>query len=123
LVTLDDETRQRLAARGITIEEAPISRIDGLADVVLTNGRTLSFAGLFVASRTEPASALAAASGCELEETPMGVQVRVSDAGETTVRGIFACGDTSRTPHSVSLAVGSGAFAGAQVHRSLLWPG
>ena len=41
---------------------------------------------------------------------------------KTSVPGVFACGDVARVPHSVSLAVGSGAMAGAQVHRSLLWP-
>ena len=31
-------------------------------------------------------------------------------------------GDAARAPHSVSLAVGDGAWAGAQLHRSLVWP-
>ena len=69
-----------------------------------------------------------AASGVEeevrraLEETPMGIQVRADAENRTSVPGIFACGDVARAPHSVSLAVGNGAMAGAQVHRSLLWP-
>jgi histidinol-phosphate/aromatic aminotransferase/cobyric acid decarboxylase-like protein len=33
----------------------------------------------------------------------------------------FACGDVARVPHSVSLAVADGAWAGAQLHRSLVW--
>ena len=99
-----------------------IARIGGVADVVLADGRSLSFAGLFVATRTEPASPLAADAGCELEEIPTGLQIRVGETSETSVPGIFACGDAARSPHSVSLAVGNGAMAGVQVHRSLLWP-
>ena len=59
--------------------------------------------------------------GCALEETP-GIQVRTDAESKTSVTGVFACGDVARAPHSVSLAVGNGAMAGAQVHRSLLWP-
>jgi thioredoxin reductase len=121
-IALDADARQVLARRGVTIEEAGIARIDGHADVVLANGRRLAFAGLFAAPRCSPSSPLAEVLGCELEETPMGMQIRTDAAKQTSIKGVFACGDVARVPHSVSLAVGDGAWAGAQVHRSLLWP-
>jgi thioredoxin reductase len=121
-VALSQEHRSSLQRRGVAIEEAPIDRIEGHADVAMVDGRMLRFAGLFVATRTAPAGSLAQAMGCALEETPMGIQVRTDAENKTSVAGIFACGDVARAPHSVSLAVGSGAMAGAQVHRSLLWP-
>jgi len=52
----------------------------------------------------------------------MGSQLRTSEEKETSIGGAFACGDVARVPHSVSLAVADGAWAGAQVHRSLVWP-
>jgi hypothetical protein len=107
----------------VTIEETVITRITGDADVELRDGRLLGFAGLFTATRTTPASPLAAAAGCALVETPMGSQIRTADSKETSVPGIFACGDVARAPHSVSLAVADGAWAGAQLHQSLVWPG
>ncbi len=76
----------------------------------------------FAASRTSPSNALAERMGCALEETPMGIQLRTDAESRTSVAGVFACGDVARVPHSVSLAVGSGAMTGAQVHRSLVWP-
>jgi thioredoxin reductase len=121
-VKLDQEARSTLERRGVTIEEAPIGRIEGHADVAMADGRLLRFAGLFTATRTSPSCPLAEAMGCALEETPMGTQVRTDAENKTSVTGIFACGDVARAPHSVSLAVGNGAMAGAQVHRSLLWP-
>jgi thioredoxin reductase len=121
-VKLNPDVRSNLARRGVTIEEAPIDKIDGHADVTMADGRRLRFAGLFTATRTSPASALVETVGCVLEETPRGLQVRIDAENKTSTAGVFACGDVAQSPHSVSLAVGNGAVAGAQAHRSLLWP-
>ena len=121
-VALDPDQREALRARRVTVEDAAVARIVGDADVELSDGRVLPFAGLFIATRADPASPLAEAAGCVLAETPMGRQIATGDDRETSVPGIFACGDVARTPHSVSLAVGDGAWAGAQLHRSLVWP-
>lgn len=118
----DAAARADLAARGVALEEVPVARIEGRAEVVLADGRRLDFAGLFTAARCLPASPLAEAMGCELMETPMGVQVATGDTKETSLAGVFASGDLARVPHSVSLAVADGAWAGAQIHRSLVWP-
>ncbi|WP_112610760.1 NAD(P)/FAD-dependent oxidoreductase [Rhizobium sp. WW22] len=117
-----DETQHAdLAARGVTIEAAHIARLEGKADVRLTDGRLLPFAGLFTASRVSPSSPIAERLGCALEETPFGTQIQTDVTKETTISGAFACGDAARIPHSVSLAVGDGAWAGAQLHRSLVF--
>ncbi len=121
-VELSQEERSTLEHRGVTIEETPIDRIEGHADVAMADGRRLSFAGLFTATRTSPSSSLAEAMGCALEEMPLGIQIRTNAESKTSVTGVFACGDVARAPHSVSLAVGNGAMTGAQIHRSLLWP-
>ncbi|MDL2357852.1 MAG: NAD(P)/FAD-dependent oxidoreductase [Pseudomonadota bacterium] len=121
-VTLGPDIRADLARRGVAIEDAPIDRIEGDAEVRLDDGRLLTFAGLFTAARCIPSAPLAEAAGCALEETPMGVQVRIDAENKTSVPGIYACGDVALVPHSLSFAVGSGAMAGIQIHRSLCWP-
>lgn len=121
IVTLDDAVRADLVSRGVTIEEAPIRRLDGDADVVLADERRLAFVGLFTASRNAPSTPIAQTLGCALAETPFGTQVQTDDMKETSVPGAFACGDTARVPHSVSLAVADGAWAGATLHRSLVF--
>ncbi len=117
----DETQRADLAARRIAIEEAPVSRLEGKADVRLADGRLLRFAGLFTASRVSPSSPIAERLGCTLEETPFGMQIQTDTMKETNIPGAFACGDAARVPHSVSLAVGDGAWAGAQLHRSLVF--
>jgi thioredoxin reductase len=119
---LDQAAEDELIRRGVTIETTRIRQIDGSADVVLSDGRRMSFAGLFTAPHNEPSTPIAAQLGCEIVETVMGTQIGTGEARETTVPGVFACGDAARMPHSVSLAVGDGAWAGAQLHRSLVWP-
>ena len=121
-LALDPAARADLERRGVAVEETAVAGLEAHADVRLADGRLLSFAGLFTASRAVPATGIAEAMGCALMETPMGVQVRTSEAKETSIPGVFACGDLARVPHSVSLAVGDGAWAGAQLHRSLVFP-
>lgn len=116
----EDEERQ-LRERGVTLERVPVARIAGEAAVHLQDGRKLEFAGLFTASRTEPSSPLAEALGCEHEESPLGRFVKTGMMKDTTVPGVFACGDVARAAGNVALAVGDGAMAGAAVHRSLLF--
>lgn len=122
VVELDEPTLRDLSTRGVTVEATSIDRIEGHTDVVLTDGSRLGFAGLFTAPKNAPSTSIAEELGCALVETPMGTQIQTGETKETTVVGAFACGDAARVPHSVSLAVADGAWAGAQIHRSLVWP-
>jgi thioredoxin reductase len=122
VLELDEPTLQDLSTRGVSVEATRIERIEGHADVVLTDGRRLSFSGLFTASKNAPSTSVAEDLGCALAETPMGMQIDTNETKETSIAGIFACGDAARVPHSVALAVADGAWAGAQIHRSLVWP-
>lgn len=119
--TPDAEQRADLEARGVTVEETLVAGLEGEADVRLADGRLLPFAGLFTASRVSPATPIAEHLGCIIEETPFGTQIQTDAMKETTITGAFACGDAARIPHSVTLAVGDGAWAGAQLHRSLVF--
>jgi thioredoxin reductase len=117
----DEDQRAQLSARGVTIEKGSIIRLEGHADIRVADGRLLTFSGLFIATRASPSSPIAQGLGCALEETVLGTQIRTDATKETSVPGVFACGDAARVPHSVSLAVGDGAWASIQVHRSLVF--
>lgn len=77
--------------------------------------------GLFVMPQTRIACPVPAELGCEVEEGPLGPFLKVDAMKETTVRGVFACGDIAVPAGSVAMAVGDGARAGLAAHRSLIF--
>ena len=117
----DAEQSAALAKRDVTVEHTTIARLTDDATVELVDGRRLDFAGLFTASTIRMASPLAAQLGCAFEEGPMGAFIRTDAMKETSVPGVFACGDAARAAGSVALAVGDGTQAGVSAHRSLLF--
>jgi thioredoxin reductase len=119
--TPDAEQLAALTARGTTLERCPISAITGHADINLVDGRVLSFAGLFAMAPFELASPIAHDLGLEMEQGPLGATIKTDVMKETSLPGVFACGDAARPMASVALAVGDGNLAGAGVHRSLMF--
>jgi thioredoxin reductase len=118
--TPDAEQLAALQRRGVEIEAVPVLRLSGHADVVLADGRVRSMAGLFTQARTRMASTLAEQLGCAFEEGPTGPYIRTDAMQQTSVPGVFACGDAARAAGSVAISVGEGAMAGAAAHRSML---
>jgi thioredoxin reductase len=116
-----DEDLAAFARRGTRVEAAPIVRIEGVADVVLADGRTLSMNGLFTQPRTHIASPIAAQLGCALVEGPMGAVIQVDAMQQTSVPNVFACGDAARATGNVAMAVADGAMAGVAAHRSTMF--
>lgn len=121
--TPDDSQREQLAARKVRIETEPVSEVAGeqSAIVKLANGRLIELAGLFVASLTQPSNRIAQDLGCEIAESPIGFYVKTDEFKQTTVPGVFACGDLARPAGSVTFAIGDGALAGFATHRSLIF--
>lgn len=108
------------ARRGTRVETTPIVRIDGEADVVLADGRTLAMNGLFTQPHAHLASGIATELGCALVQGPMGAFIQVDAMQQTSVPHVFACGDAARAAGNVALAVADGAMAGVAAHRSAM---
>ncbi|WP_134399446.1 NAD(P)/FAD-dependent oxidoreductase, partial [Pseudomonas aeruginosa] len=118
----DAEQMSRLDRRGVTIEREAVVALGGArADVTLASGRTITLAGLFTQPRTRMASPLAALLGCEFEDGPSGPFIRTDGMRETSVPGVFACGDAALAAGNVAIAVGDGARTGGAAHHSLLF--
>lgn len=120
--TLNDDQRKQLHARGVTLEEERVTAITGnRATVLLQDGRSIALAGLFLASNVSAASPLAAQLGCEFADSPLGPFVKTDETKETSVAGVFACGDAARVAGNITFAIAAGAMAGVSAHRSLIF--
>lgn len=113
-----EEDLAAIARRGTQIEATGIARIDGVADVVLRDGRMVRLNGLFTQPHTVLTSPVAEQLGCVLEEGPMGLFIKVDEFKATSVLHVFACGDAARAAGNVTLAVADGAMAAFGAHRA-----
>lgn len=117
-----DEQLAQLATRHITLETRRVLAIEDELTLKLADGETVALDGLFIAAPFEQASALPQMLGCAMDETPLGNIIKVSDTKETSVAGVFACGDNTQFgTWSVPIAVADGMKTGVCVHRSLMF--
>ncbi|MDX3934369.1 NAD(P)/FAD-dependent oxidoreductase [Stenotrophomonas sp.] len=114
---IDAEQHARLEKCGVVIESARVTRVEDTATVVLADGRRVEVDALFISPHSRLCTDLAGQLGCELKD---GGCITTDSAKQTTVPGVFACGDAARMAGSIALAVGEGALAGVAVHHSLM---
>ena len=122
---LAEDEAAALAARNVSIEPAPVSRLTGegteLSAVELADGRSRTIAALYIAPRSCFSSPLAEQLGAQIDESPLGPIIRTDGDRMTSVPGLYAAGDIARAPHSVSWAVADGVTAGTSAHRALVF--
>lgn len=122
---IDADSEARLAARGIRIEPARVTALEGermaLEAVVLEDGRKIAIDALYISPRSCFSSPLAEQLGAAIDNGPLGPLIRTDADKMTTVPGLFAAGDIARAPHGVSWAVADGATAGVAAHRMLVF--
>jgi thioredoxin reductase len=120
--TLQPEQRQRLADRGIAVEEAPVQQLGHqngyLAHLDLADGRTVPLAALYARLPFEQHCALPQALGCAHSE--MGY-VAVDNFQKTSLPGIYAAGDATSPMRAVAAAVAAGMMAGSMLNRELIF--
>lgn len=119
----DDEPLRR---RGVAIRMEVVERVaegaGGVEEVVFREGEPLRCAGIFLHAPTRQTSRLAESLGCAVLEDD---SVRVDDAGQTSVSGVYAVGDMARRASSPSgmtfvvTAAAMGFVAGTALNQEL----
>lgn len=117
----DADQLAALEARCVVIDRSPVEAIRGHADVQLADGRSLSFSGLFALAPFEVSTSIPEQLGLDMEQGPLGSTIKMDAVKETSMPGVFVCGDAARPMASVALAVGDGNLAGVSAHRSLMF--
>ncbi|MFA2962914.1 NAD(P)/FAD-dependent oxidoreductase [Acinetobacter pittii] len=117
------EWHTSLQKRGVIVEPCLIQEIRGEAEIVFIDGKVIALDGLFIPTRTYITQPWLAELGCEVEDTPFGQIIKTNATKDTTVKGVFACGDIARLGGSVPFAVADGMMAGVSAHRSLILNG
>lgn len=121
----DEATLALLDAHGVTLETTPVVEVlgegDAMRGMALADGRTVPLEALYVAPRTSLNSELAQQLGCAIDDGMTGPLIRTDAMKATTVPGVFAAGDITRSAHNVTWACSDGVMAGTAAHRSLVF--
>lgn len=111
---------KKLKAHHITVKEKEIAGLEhqngNIDTIVFKDGSTENFLAAYAAIPFEQHNSIPIDLGCEL--TGHG-HIKVNFLQQTTVDGIFACGDNSSPMRSVAYAVATGNIAGAMVNKEL----
>jgi thioredoxin reductase len=116
---LSGEERDLLAARGVAIVEAPLTRVaawnDGLT-LEFADGRIESRRALFLRPPHVVRGPLPSRLGCELTEAGY---LRIGQDHQTSIPGVYAAGDAAGPLHQVLTAAASGQQAAMALNRDL----
>ncbi|HTJ70570.1 MAG TPA: NAD(P)/FAD-dependent oxidoreductase [Actinospica sp.] len=123
---LDDDARERFAARGIRVIDTPVAEVEsgaeGITGVRLTDGELVPRGVLAVAT-----TMLARTEGIEglelpMEDVPGGMGRRFTSgmAGTTSVPGVWVAGNATDPTAQVGASAAAGALAGAHINADLV---
>lgn len=116
----NDGQTSALKRRGISIIENEISEIEHengrVKNIVFRGIDKMKFDAVYAAVQFKQHSDIPVSLGCELTETG---HLKIDSSQQTTVEGVYACGDNSSALRTVANAVYSGNLAGSMVNRKL----
>lgn len=118
---LEEAQWEKLRSHCVKVIETEISKIEQeggkIQAVVFKDGSRIGFDAAYAAVPFAQHSEIPASLGCELTELGY---LKVNPFLQTTVEGVFACGDNSSMMRSVANAVATGNLAGAIVNGKLV---
>lgn len=114
------EQTAKLKANNIGIIKNKISELEykdgAIKSLTFTDGKEISFDAIYAGFPFEQHSSIPVSLGCELTEHGY---IKINELQQTTIEGVYACGDNSAMMRSVASAVASGNLTGAMVNHNL----
>lgn len=106
------DQRKLLEKYRIAVREEKIVKLEGeggqLENIIFETGEKLLRRGMLIRPKQHLRSDLAEKLGCELTDPGF---IKVSDLGETSVKGVYAAGDATSPMQSIAVAVAQGSLA------------
>jgi thioredoxin reductase len=128
--TLEEKDQGMWAALGVTVEAKKISKLiplddqkhdRGLQAVSLEDGSNTPLDCLFTITGASANATFTEQLGLELDNSMSGKIYKTNPmTKETSVKGVYACGDTARVSHQVTMAIADGLNAGIMCDFSLM---
>ena len=120
--TLTDEQTEKLEKHQIKIVEKEVERLEHIKgfiqNIVFKDGTKSSVKAIYARSPFEQHCTIPESFGCELTDEGY---IKVDPFQETTVKGIFACGDNAARMRTVANAVAMGTTAGITVSKKMIF--
>jgi thioredoxin reductase len=121
--SIDASIESDLQAADISIVPDVVERLVGhgveLDGIRMADGRVVPIAALYVAPESRPNSDIGEQLGCAVEQGALGPVLQTDEMQATSVAGVYAAGDITRSMHAITLAAADGMIAGTAAHRSL----
>ncbi|MFF5180118.1 FAD-dependent oxidoreductase [Micromonospora sp. NPDC000316] len=127
--TPDEETAERLAARGIAVVPGPVAALevtgDALTGVRLADGRVVALDAVVVGPRSIARADLLVGLGLAPEEVTIagyvvGTQIPTDAAGATAVPGVWVAGNVADIRGQVITSAANGLMTGAAINADLI---
>jgi thioredoxin reductase len=118
------EQLELLAKRRITVVREKVTEVKGRpggVSVVTADGHSFDVAALFTMPNGRLPGGFAEQLKCQVETAPTGMFFKTDAMKETTVPGVFACGDAAAPHGAIAFAVADGVRAGFSAHQSLVF--
>jgi thioredoxin reductase len=120
--TLTVEQTAKLEKHRIKIVEKEVERFEHsngyLKEIIFQNGTKSAIRAIYAPTSFEQHCKIPESLGCELTEEGF---IKIDAFNETSVNGVFACGDNVTRTRTVANAVGMGTTAGMTVSKKMIF--
>jgi thioredoxin reductase len=118
------EEREAFDARGIRIENGPITRVlsvgNEVSGVEFDDGRIVELDAIFTVSRLIPLDTPLRQLDAERSEHPWGSFATVDRSGKTSINGVWAAGNVVNAMANVAVSMGDAALAAGAINHALV---